>query len=175
MARLAAVAPEEAEGQARALLRDLERSLGRAPNLARTLANSPTALAGYAALREAVERGGLETRLRELIALLMAEIHSAAYGVAMHRTLAKLAGLRERDLLAVAKGNASDERLAAALAFARAVVERGGEVTDREFDRLRLAGYTDTQIVDIVAAVALGTLESYVARVAMTEIDFPGD
>jgi alkylhydroperoxidase family enzyme len=38
---------------------------------------------------------------------------------------------------------------------------------------VKAAGYTDAQVVEIVAHVALNTLTNYVNEVLGTEIDFP--
>ncbi len=47
MSRLPAIDPERATGRAKQLLDDLQRQLGFAPNIMRTLANSPAVLQGY--------------------------------------------------------------------------------------------------------------------------------
>jgi alkylhydroperoxidase family enzyme len=46
-------------------------------------------------------------------------------------------------------------------------------VTDADLSAVRLAGYSDAQIIEIVLNVSLNTLTNYVNEVAKTEIDFP--
>jgi alkylhydroperoxidase family enzyme len=52
-------------------------------------------------------------------------------------------------------------------------VEQRGVVSDEELALVRAAGYTDGEIAEIVAHVALNTLTNYFNLVAQTEVDFP--
>jgi alkylhydroperoxidase family enzyme len=53
------------------------------------------------------------------------------------------------------------------------VVETRGQVSDADVASIRLAGYSDAEVVEIVLHVALNTLTNYVNEVAETTIDFP--
>lgn len=48
-----------------------------------------------------------------------------------------------------------------------------GHVADSDLAAVRMAGYSDAQIVEIVLHVALNTLTNYINEVGGTEIDFP--
>jgi alkylhydroperoxidase family enzyme len=52
-------------------------------------------------------------------------------------------------------------------------VEKRGRVSDAQLETVRRAGYSDGEIIDIVALVAVNLLTNYVNQVAGTEIDFP--
>ena len=47
MPRIKPIDPETAQGKARQLLDDMQKSLGMTPNIMRTLANSPCASVSY--------------------------------------------------------------------------------------------------------------------------------
>jgi alkylhydroperoxidase family enzyme len=66
-----------------------------------------------------------------------------------------------------------DEQRAAALRFAREVVETRGQPSDEALDEARNAGYTDEQIVEMVATVALATFTNYMNDFMGTEVDLP--
>jgi alkylhydroperoxidase family enzyme len=66
-----------------------------------------------------------------------------------------------------------DEKRAAALRFAREVVETCGKPFDEAFEEAREAGYTDEQIMEIVATVALATFSNYMNETTKTEADIP--
>jgi alkylhydroperoxidase family enzyme len=66
-----------------------------------------------------------------------------------------------------------DEQRAAALRFAREVVETRGHPSDESLDEVRNAGYTDEQIVEMVATVALATFSNYMNDTMGTEVDLP--
>src|SRR5207253_6864966 len=61
----------------------------------------------------------------------------------------------------------------AALSFTQAVLETRGGVSDADVEQVRAAGYSDGEIAEIIAHVALSVLTNYVNRVADTEVDFP--
>ncbi len=75
----------------------------------------------------------------------------------------------ERNLKAASR----DPKVEAALRFARAVVARRGRVTDEEWAGVRMAGYGDGEITEIIATVAITMFSNYFNHVANTEIDFP--
>ena len=66
-----------------------------------------------------------------------------------------------------------DDQRAAALRFAREVVETRGQPSDEALDEVRNAGYTDEQIVEMVATVALATFSNYMNDTMGTEVDLP--
>ena len=48
-----------------------------------------------------------------------------------------------------------------------------GRVNDADIAKLRLAGFDEAGVVEIVANVAVNVLTNYVNNVAQTDIDFP--
>ncbi len=66
-----------------------------------------------------------------------------------------------------------DEQRAAALRFTREVVETRGQPSDEALNEVRNAGYTEEQIVEIVATVALATFTNYMNDFMGTEVDLP--
>ena len=61
----------------------------------------------------------------------------------------------------------------AAVRFAAKVARERGHISDADFAAVRLAGYSDAQIIEIVQHVALNTWTNYFNEVFQTEIDFP--
>ena len=68
---------------------------------------------------------------------------------------------------------AADNKERAALEFARTIVTDRGNVSDDDVRAVRQAGYTDGEIGEIVANVALNIFTNYFNHVAGTEVDFP--
>ena len=66
-----------------------------------------------------------------------------------------------------------DEQRAAALRFAREVVETRGHPSEEALEEVRNAGYTDEQIVEMVATVNLATFTNYMNDFMGTEVDLP--
>jgi uncharacterized peroxidase-related enzyme len=151
----------------------IQKQLGTVPNMMRTMAQSSSVLDAYLGFGAALSRGRLPVSLHEPIALAVAEINSCEYCLSAHTALGRGAGLSNDELTASREARAVDPKATAALQFARAVVERRGDVRDQDFVRVRAAGYTDGEIAEITAHVALSDFTNYFNRAAHTEIDFP--
>jgi uncharacterized peroxidase-related enzyme len=151
----------------------VQQQLGTVPNMMRTMAQSPAALTAYLAFGGALRRGRLPLPLQEQIALAVAESNSCDYCLSAHTALGRRSGLSDEQLTAAREARASDARANAALQFARAVVERRGDIRDQELASVRAAGFTDGDIAEIIAHVALNVFTNYFNRTARTEIDFP--
>lgn len=57
--------------------------------------------------------------------------------------------------------------------MARDVIENRGHVSDDSVEEARQAGYTDEQVVEMVANVALTTFSNYFNDTIGTEVDVP--
>jgi len=165
---------DAAPAAAQPLLNGVKAKLGSVPNLFRLLAVSPAALEGYLGLSGALGKGSLDARTRERIALAVAEFNGCGYCTSAHAFIGRnMAGLTDAEIAANRNGDSTDARAAAAVRFAVKVVEARGQVSDVDVAAIRLAGYADAEIVEIVLHVALNTLTNYVNEVAETAIDFP--
>ena len=174
MPRIKAIEPDRATGKAKQLLDAVNEKLGMVPNLARTLANSPAALNGYLAFGEALEGSRLLPGLREQVALTVSQANGCGYCVAAHCAIGKSVGTERQRVTDDARQFASpDSKVDIALRFAKQLVENRGQVSNEDLDRLRRAGYTDGEIGEIVAHVALNIFTNYFNHVAGTDVDFP--
>lgn len=175
MTRLATPATiEDAPAASQALLQAVKKQFGLVPNLFRVVSNSPAALEGYLSLSGALAKGSLPAPTRERIALAVAEINGCAYCLAAHSYIgANLAKLDAAEIAANRGGHSNDPKADAAVRFAATVAKARGHVDDEEVSAVKLAGYSDSQVVEIVVHVALNTLTNYVNEVARTVVDFP--
>ncbi len=159
---------------AQPLLEAVNKQLGIVPNLFRVVSNSPAALEGYLGLSGALGKGTLPAATRERIALAVAEINGCNYCLSAHSYLGKnLAKLDEAEILANRMGYSNDPKADAAVQFAVVVTKARGHVSDDDLQVVKLAGYDDAQVVEIVLHVALNTWTNYINEVAQTVIDFP--
>lgn len=173
MPRLTAMDPARATGKAKELLDGVQATLGVTPNLMRTMANSPAVLEAYLGFNTVLSRGRLGGKVREQIALAVAEANGCEYCLSAHTAIGKKIGLPEGELLTGRQWVSSDPKANAALEFARAILTHRGQVTDEDLNRVRNAGYGDTEIAEIVANVALNVFTNYFNLVAKTTVDFP--
>src|SRR5439155_24396806 len=82
-------------------------------------------------------------------------------------------GLTHHEMHLARNATAEDPKAETKLRFTKAVVLQRGEISDDDFQALRKAGFSDAQIVEIVANIALNIFSNYFNSVAKTEVDFP--
>ncbi|WP_036261821.1 carboxymuconolactone decarboxylase family protein [Methylocapsa aurea] len=156
------------------LLEAVKKQLGVVPNLFRLVSNSPAALEGYLGLSGALSKGALPAATRERIALAVAEINGCDYCLSAHTYLGKnLAKLDDAEITANRNGASNDPKADAAVRFAAKIVRERGHVSEDDVRAVKLAGYDDAQVIEIVLHVALNTWTNYINEVAKTVIDFP--
>ncbi len=173
MPRFKALEINEAQANARTLLEGVQKKLGKAPNLMRTMANSPAVLEAYLSFSGTLAKGTLPARLREQISLAVGEENSCKYCVAAHATLGRMTGLSDEEIADSRRASSPDSKTDAALSFARKIVTDRGQVSDADVAKLRDLGFSDGEILEIVSAVALNIFTNYVNHVAGTTVDFP--
>jgi uncharacterized peroxidase-related enzyme len=173
MARINPVNRSAADAATVRLLDGVQKKLGIVPNLIATMANSPAVANAYLGFSQSLSTGTLPARLREQLALVVGETNGCEYCVAAHTALGKGAGLSEEETCDARRAVAADEKERAALEFARKIVTDRGNISDDDVQAVRRAGYSDGEIGEIVANVALNIFTNYFNHVAGTEVDFP--
>lgn len=173
MSRLPAIQTEQAAGKAKELLEGVQAKLKITPNMMRVMANSPAVLQGYLSFSGALASGALDPKLREEIALEVGEQNSCAYCVSAHTAIGKMTGLTDAEIGAARDAKSDSPRNRAALEFARQIVAKQGRPTDADVESVRRAGFSDGEIAEIIAHVALNVFTNYFNNTAQVEIDFP--
>lgn len=174
MSRLTTVDPAQATGETSELLDATQRTFGVIPNLAKILASSPAALKTWLESIRALAAGQLDPGLRERIALGVAETNGCGYCLSAHTYVAKhVAHLSDQAIEESRRLSSADPKVDAALSFTQAVLDTRGGVSDADVEQVRAAGYSDGEIAEIIAHVALNVLTNYFNKVADTEVDFP--
>ena len=164
----------DAPAASQPLLEAVRKQLGVAPNLFRLVSNSPAALEGYLGLSTALGKGKVPAATRERIALAVAEVNGCDYCLSAHTYLGKnLAKLDDAEITANRSGASNDPKADAAVRFATKVTRERGHVSEDDLRAVKLAGYDDAQVIEIVLHVALNTWTNYINEIAKTEIDFP--
>jgi len=173
MSRLTAVKTNGATSELKRSLKTSRLKLTEAPRFLQVMANSPASLRAYIRADAALVRGQLTPRQREQVALAVAEINGSSYSLSAHYDTGKRLGLTDHEMQLARNATAVDPKADTMLRFTQAVVLQRGEISDDDFHALRKAGFTDAQIVEIVANIALNIFSNYFNSVARTEVDFP--
>ena len=173
MSRLNPIQTNGANSELKRSLKHTRLKLKTGPRFFHLLANSPASLRAYIQADAALVRGQLTPRERQQVALAVAEINGSAYGLSAHYDTGRTLGLTHQEMRLARNATASDPKAGTMLRFTQAVVLQRGEVSDDDFQALGKAGFTEAQIVEIIANIALNIFSNYFNSVAKTEVDFP--
>ncbi len=173
MSRINVIEKDTANQEQLALLNAIEQQLGMVPNFLKVFANSPAALRAFLGLHGIAGEGSLDPQTRERIALAIAQQNECQYCVSAHTAIGRKAGLDNSEIEANRAGTSQDAKAAAAVKFARALVEHNGEITTAELLEVRNAGYSEAEIVEIITHVGMNILTNILGKASRIDIDFP--
>ena len=173
MPRFEPIEMQAATGKAAELLGELVSRGGEPGPMVRTMANAPVVLRAYLDLNRAVKRSHIDRRVTERISLAVHEWLGCAYCLAAHTRAARDLGLSDIDIELAREGTATDPKVAALVAYGQQLVAAPAEVADEQLAGLREFGYTDEQIAEVVALVALQQLTGTFNLVAGIEPEIP--
>lgn len=162
-----------AHPEAASTLASLHKKLGKLPNLLTTLARAPAALNGYVQLQEALAKGRLSARQREIVALAVGQVNACQYCLSAHTRLGRGAGLSADEVQHARSGQGQNAEDAAIARLAQQLVTTRGALPEGALTEARSAGVDDERVLEVIAHVALNVLTNYTNHVAGTEIDFP--
>jgi uncharacterized peroxidase-related enzyme len=173
MARTATLKPEHVPAESKPTLDTFTKNIGFTPNMMAAFAQSPIAFNAWATLLGALSKA-LDVKTRDSIGLAVSEVNGCNYCLTVHSFTAEhMARLPAADILLARKGHANDPKRDAAVQFARKVIETRGHVKDADLNAVRDAGYTDANVMEIVALVAMYSLTNFFNNVFDPEKDFP--
>ncbi len=173
MQRIAAVNPTEATGKTKQMLDGVQAKLGMTPNLMKTLAAGPAALEAYLNFGAALGTGHLDAKFREQIALAVAQANSCEYCLSAHTAIGKMVGLKPEEIVAGREAHSAESKRDIGLQFVQKLVVQRGVVSDDAITQVKAAGFSDGDIAEIVANVAVNIFTNYFNHVARTDVDFP--
>ena len=144
---------------------------GQLPNFIGVLAGSPAVLRAYARFRSELRNGSLPYATQQRIALAVAEYQDSEYGLSTLQRTAREAGLGLDEIALAREFDSRDERESILLRFVKALVESEGPPPRHKQEEALEAGWTDEQILETVAHVALGTFGNLVTRAGDVPLD----
>ncbi len=173
MTRVPLIDRDSATADRKALLDQIHGAFGATPNMFRAVANSPAALKSMWGSFAALGGGAIDARLGEQIAVAVADRNACEYCLAAHTVLGRKAGASAEEMSAAQAGESADPKTQAALRFALKVVNDRAQVGAGDVQQLRDAGFSDEQVVEILAHVALNLFTNYVNVAFAVPVDFP--
>ena len=173
MSRATVLKPEQVPADSQPTLDAFTKNIGFTPNMMAAFATSPIAFNAWAALLGSLSKT-LDVKTRDGIGLAVSEVNGCDYCLTVHSFTAEhMAKLPADEIILARKGHANDPKRDAAIQFARKVIETRGKVDDADVKAVRDAGYTEANVIEIVALVAMYSLTNFFNNVFDPERDFP--
>ncbi|MFL5846445.1 MAG: carboxymuconolactone decarboxylase family protein [Solirubrobacteraceae bacterium] len=144
---------------------------GQLPNFIGVLAGSPAALRAYARFRSELRHGSLPRPTLERISLAVAEHYGSVPGIKLHLRTARQEGLAVDEGRSARAWDSGDEREQALLLLLRESLAGASPLPAHLVEEAREHDWTDEQILEAIAFVAL---ESFTAMVNVAG-DVPAD
>ena len=144
---------------------------GQLPNFLGVLAGSPAVLRAYARFRSELRHGALSYATQQRIALAVAEHQGSEYGLNTLQRTARDAGLGLDEVALAREFDSRDERESVLLKFVKALLESDGTPPRHTHEEALEAGWTDEQVLETIAHVALATFGNLVTRAGDVPLD----
>lgn len=173
MTRVQSISVEKATPEVKGMLEGIQKKMGKLPNIFQNMGNSPAVLKAYLDLSGAAGSTSFSPTLREQIALVVGQANHCNYCLSAHSAIAKAAGLTEEQILQARKGHSQVSKEEAILHFAKAVIEKKGEMTASEVETLKKAGVTDKELVELILLISFNIFTNYFNHITDPVIDFP--
>jgi uncharacterized peroxidase-related enzyme len=165
--------PESASGLQKELFTQINGAFGVVPNMFKAIGNSPAALQAMFGFFGALGQGKIGAQLGEQIAVLVADINRCEYCLAAHTVLGQKAGVSADAMAQAQAGKSADARTQAALDFAAKLVKNRAQVSAQDVQAVRNAGFSEEEIAEILAHVALNIFTNYTNVAFDVPVDFP--
>lgn len=173
MSRLNLQDPKATSGSHSETFGEINSAFGTVPNMFKAIGNSSAALESMWTSFKALGKGSLDPKLTEQLAVHIADLNRCQYCLSAHTVLGKNAGATDAEMTAAQAGESADPRTQAALNFARKAVTEKGMLSSLDVEQVKSAGFSDAEVAELLAHVALNIFTNYTNVVFDVPVDFP--
>ncbi|MEP5761743.1 MAG: hypothetical protein ABJ327_21015 [Litoreibacter sp.] len=153
------------------LLERIKKKFSGIPPIKGMMANSPVTLESYLDLSDNMDKTSFSKIEQQAIYLLLSSYNQCGYCMNAHTHALKNIFKQPPDSVdAIVAGQPTGHaKTDALLDTVRALLEGRGEVSEGQRSRFVEAGYTEAQLIDLLAAIAMKTLTNYMGRLAQLD------
>jgi alkylhydroperoxidase family enzyme len=137
---------------------------GQLSNFIGVLAGSPAVLRAYARFRSELRHGALPWATQQRIALAVGQHQESEYALSTLQRTAREAGLGLDEIALAREFDSRDEHEAVLLRYVRSLLEGEGPPPRHLHEEALEAGWSDEQILEAIAHVALAGFGNLVTR-----------
>ena len=155
------------------VLEGIQKGFGFIPNLMATFANSPEVLKGYLALDAEWEKTAFTPPERQIVLITASLENGCSYCLAAHCTIAKgFMGVPAEVVSAIrTRKPTGDTKVDALVALVRELVSQRGHAQPETIERFLAAGYSKTQVMELLLGIALKTISNYLDHINPAPLD----
>jgi AhpD family alkylhydroperoxidase len=156
----------------RETLRQAKASLGRIPNLAAGMAESPALLRSFFAVREIYGQGTLSPADVQVLSIANAFENGCDWCLAFHSFAAEKAGVPAGTVAALRRGDTPDDTRSRALVdLTRELIRNHGHAGEDTLREFHAAGFTPAQALEVVLGAAFSLMANYAQHLIGAPLD----
>jgi alkylhydroperoxidase family enzyme len=168
------ITPDQLGEDARPALDHVRNAFGFVPNLTVVMALSPRSLKGYFDNLAVFGQSSFSPAEQQVVLLTSSVVSQVPYAVAVHTLMAKGAGLDESIITAIRERRPIESsKLEALRQLTESAARHGGKVETTTLENYLAAGWSRTQIIEILFAIAAKEFVYRVQRLADVPLDEP--
>ncbi|HHP7240031.1 MAG TPA: carboxymuconolactone decarboxylase family protein [Cyclobacteriaceae bacterium] len=165
---------DQAPEKSKTILEKTEKSMGMIPNMYKGFANSPALFQAYAeSYRAFREDTGFTPPEQETVFLTVSVVNDCHYCKSAHTFLAKNVSKLSEDVYNAILNSSSipDTKLAALSKLTKTIVEKKGWLDRSDIEEFTAAGYSEKNVMDVIAGVGTKLFSNYMNHIFQTPID----
>jgi AhpD family alkylhydroperoxidase len=165
---------DTAPAGSRETLRQVKAHLGTVPSLAAAMAEAPTLVRAFFAVREIYSQGSLTPGEIHVLSLANAFDNDCHWCMAFHSFAALREGVPAEAVDALRAGQEpKDRRLAALSRLSRTLVRNRGRVTRKDLEAFQAAGLSPAQALEVVLGIGFSVMANFAGHLARPPLDPP--
>jgi uncharacterized peroxidase-related enzyme len=164
---------EQVTIEAQAIFDQIQKSIGKVPNLYATIGYSSNALKGYLGFEEQLGKGVFTPIEREAISLVVSEVNNCLYCLSAHTLIGSMKGLSNDEMINIRKGTPTNPKLKVIVQLAKSITENKGKANNDVLKAFFDLGYNNDAVIEIIGLVAAKVFTNYVYALTDIPVDFP--
>jgi len=165
---------ESAPEGAKQSLEFLQKAFGMVPNLAATMAGSPSLVNAFVAAQGQFGGESFTGGERQVLLLTNAVTNKCSWAVAFHSAMALKQGVATAEVEAIRERRLpSDRRLSALSATTRTLIDKRGHLDEGDTNAFIAAGFDKAQLLEVITGVAISTMANYAGNIAQPPLEQP--
>jgi alkylhydroperoxidase family enzyme len=163
---------ESAPERSKPALQGLQHRFGFIPNAAAMMAGSSALIGAFVGGFVNFHGSNFDNAEKQVLLLTNAVTLKCPWTVAFHSTMALEEGVAARDVQALRAGKLpSDPKYAALSGMAKSLIEKKGLGIEAEAEKFAAAGYSQSQILDVINGIGISTMAATTANLANTPVE----